>query len=119
MWTEVVVLTRMTQRIIAAPKLVLDIGRGGPGTLRRLRPRCGRQMLAGGYEDPGAESSTARDVAADEFAQGGMQFVIKLDARPGTDATTEPAGDRRPRRDPGDPRREGHGATGAMSSSRS
>ncbi|GEE04192.1 hypothetical protein nbrc107696_46380 [Gordonia spumicola] len=83
-------LTRMTQRIIAAPKLVLTLTVVVLALCGAYGLGAADKMLAGGYEDPGAESSHARDVLADEFAQGGMQFVIKLDARPGTDATTDP-----------------------------
>lgn len=84
-------LESLTRRVIAAPKLVLTLavvllvaaGVYGIGAAEK--------MLAGGYEDPGAESTHATEALTDAFGQGGPQVVIKLDGKPGTDMATDPA----------------------------
>ncbi len=84
-------LERLTRRVIAAPKLVLSLtlvllvaagiyGAGAAG-----------KMLAGGYEDPGSESTHASQVLDEVFGQAGAQVVIKLDGPSGTDMATDPA----------------------------
>ena len=78
-------ITRLTERVIAAPKLVLTMvvvvlalcGAYGLGAADK--------MLAGGFEDPNAESSHARDVLDQQFHRGGATLVVKIDGAVGTD----------------------------------
>ncbi|MGB3885181.1 MMPL family transporter [Gordonia sp. (in: high G+C Gram-positive bacteria)] len=83
-------LTRLTERVVAAPKLVL-------GLAVVLLALCGLyglgaadKMLAGGYEDPGAESSQARDILDQQFNRGGPSLVVKIDGPAGVDISTDP-----------------------------
>ncbi|WP_066171307.1 MMPL family transporter [Gordonia hydrophobica] len=83
-------ITRLAERVVAAPKLVL-------GLAVVLLALCGAyglgaadKMLAGGFEDPHAESSHARDVLEQQFHRGGPTLVVKLDGAPGTDLSTSP-----------------------------
>ncbi|EGD56416.1 MMPL family transporter [Gordonia neofelifaecis] len=83
-------LTRLTRGVVAAPKLVLGLavvvlalcGVYGLGAADR--------MLAGGYDDPHAESSQARDILDQHFHRGGATVVVKIDGPPGTDMSTSP-----------------------------
>lgn len=83
-------ITRLTERVIAAPKLVLTMvvvvlalcGAYGLGAADK--------MLAGGFEDPNAESSHARDVLDQQFHRGGATLVVKIDGAAGTDMSTSP-----------------------------
>ncbi|NLG46226.1 MMPL family transporter [Gordonia sp. (in: high G+C Gram-positive bacteria)] len=83
-------ITRLTERVIAAPKLVLTMvvvvlalcGAYGLGAADK--------MLAGGFEDPNAESSHARDVLDQQFHRGGATLVVKIDGAVGTDMSTSP-----------------------------
>ncbi|ALG84017.1 MMPL family transporter [Gordonia phthalatica] len=83
-------ITRLTERVVAAPKLVLTL-------VVVLLALCGAfglgaadKMLAGGFDDPHAESSQARDTLDQQFHRGGANIVIKIDGAPGTDMSTDP-----------------------------
>ncbi|MFT3715817.1 MAG: MMPL family transporter [Gordonia sp. (in: high G+C Gram-positive bacteria)] len=83
-------LERLTRRVIAAPKIVLGLavvllvaaGLYGMGV--------GDRMLPGGFEDPNSESTHANTVIDQQFKQGGLPIIIKLDGKPGTDMSTDP-----------------------------
>ncbi|MBY4570299.1 MMPL family transporter [Gordonia sp. LUNF6] len=84
-------LTGLTRRVVGAPRLVL-------GVAVVLLALCGfyglgaaDKMLAGGYDDPHAESSQARDVLDREFHRGGADVVVKIDGPAGTDMATSGA----------------------------
>ncbi|MGB3695837.1 MAG: MMPL family transporter [Gordonia sp. (in: high G+C Gram-positive bacteria)] len=84
-------LTRLTHLVAAAPRLVL-------GLAVVLLALCGLyglgaadKMLAGGFEDPNAESSHARAILDQNFDRGGASLVVKIDGPRGTDMSTSPA----------------------------
>ncbi|GAB20449.1 hypothetical protein GOEFS_115_00890 [Gordonia effusa NBRC 100432] len=83
-------LVRLTRVVIGAPKIVLIgalivlvlAGVFGAGAAKGL--------LAGGYSDPHSESERANTILDEEFARGGLQVVVKLDAAPNVDMATDP-----------------------------
>lgn len=84
-------LVRFTRVVIGAPKLVL----AGALIVFVLAGAYGASvaagLLAGGYSDPNSESSRANTLLDEEFVRGGLQVVVKLDARPGVDVATDAA----------------------------
>ncbi len=85
-------LESLTRRVIAAPRLVLILTVALLVGAALYGAGAAEKMLAGGYEDPSAESSHAIGVLHDTFGQGGAQAVIKLDGPAGTDISTDRAG---------------------------
>lgn len=83
-------LVRLTKRVIAAPRLVLI----GALVLFVIAAAFGASaaqgLLAGGYSDPHSESEHANRILDETFARGGLQVVVKLDAKPGTNMATDP-----------------------------
>ena len=82
-------LARMTERIISAPRAVLAVAVVILALCAVYGAGAAGKMLAGGYEDPGSESTHANNVLRDTFDRGGMQFVVKLDGAPGVDMTVD------------------------------
>ncbi|WP_026919386.1 MMPL family transporter [Gordonia shandongensis] len=83
-------LTRLTSRVASAPRTVL-------GAAVVLLTLCGiyglgaaDQMLAGGFEDPHAESSHARQILDEELDRGGANIVVKIDGPEGVDISHSP-----------------------------
>ncbi|MEJ9078735.1 MMPL family transporter [Gordonia malaquae] len=82
-------LARMTERILSAPRAVLAVAVVILALCAVYGAGAAGKMLAGGYEDPGSESTHANNVLRDTFDRGGMQFVVKLDGAPGVDMTVD------------------------------
>ncbi|MFW0784479.1 MMPL family transporter [Gordonia sp. CPCC 206044] len=84
-------LATLTRWILRAPRAVL----AGAVLLLVLAGLYGataaQHLLAGGYSDPHSESSRAENILDEQFARGGLQVVIKLDAPAGTAMADDPA----------------------------
>ncbi|GAC58243.1 hypothetical protein GOHSU_35_00380 [Gordonia hirsuta DSM 44140 = NBRC 16056] len=83
-------LERLTRRVIAAPRVVLSVAVVLLVALGLYGFGAAGKMLAGGYEDPGSESTRAQQAVDRVFGQGGVQLVVKLDGPAGTDMATDP-----------------------------
>ncbi|MFW0791157.1 MMPL family transporter [Gordonia sp. CPCC 205333] len=83
-------LVRLTRIVIGAPKVVL-VGALIVLVLGGIFGAGAAQgLLAGGYSDPHSESERANTILDDEFARGGLQVVVKLDAAPNVNMATDP-----------------------------
>ncbi|MCF8571269.1 MMPL family transporter [Gordonia sp. HY002] len=72
-------LSRVAERVVAAPRIVLAIAVVILALSGVYGLGAAQKMLSGGFEDPSAESSHATAVLDETFDRGGMQFVVKLD----------------------------------------
>ncbi|MFD4139609.1 MMPL family transporter [Streptomyces sp. NPDC058572] len=82
-------IDRLAGFSIRAPKVVLALAGLAFVLCGVLGSKVSDRLLAGGFLDPGAESSRAANVMADEFGLSGAQFILAVESAQGTtDART-------------------------------
>ncbi|MGL4305029.1 MAG: MMPL family transporter [Mycobacteriaceae bacterium] len=71
-------LTRLTRRVIAAPRRVLACALAFLLFCGIFGSQVGTHLAAGGFQDPSSESALAGKILNDTFSRGGLQVVLKL-----------------------------------------
>ncbi|AZG45029.1 MMPL family transporter [Gordonia insulae] len=81
---------RLTRFILKMPRAVLGVAFLVLILAGLYGATAAQHLLAGGYSDPGSESSRADRVLEETFDRGGLQVVVKLDGPAGMNMATDP-----------------------------